>query len=520
MEIQYGALQEAKPGSSAEQCEDVFAYSDASSLVAVCDGAGTAFESRLWAGLLARGFVEHPPLGATHDELLEWVDVIARQWSQSIPWKALDVFQELKARSGSAATLIGLQLTPPPQQAAAGTWRCLAMGDSCLFQVSHGRLVEALPVRNSADFSVHTSLLSTERGSNLRSIGKVVTETGTWQEGDSFFLLTDAIAQWFLRESEQGATPWGTLTSLDEPRFQAFVQDAQARRLMRQDDVTAFMIGLGVPLETRTTPAPVPVSPRRARAPEVASAASADLSSDGGSSQPAGPPASGLLKSPPERPRRPPQLPGPPGPGRTARSRRRRAGLIAAAGLVLAAVIAIVVTALVGGSSPPAPQPPLPQVQPAARGFAELLTTYPGGGATAFRAYESALGNDVAGRNAAMVTRLVGLGQPPPSLFTSQGKGVSVAEVRASPSQAELYVLVEQAINAPYTYVQSYQCVTTNEPAPHTCHATRTGTKKSSRLLLIDLTMVRQGQRWLAGDAQIWLVSAASGALVVQGGTQ
>jgi hypothetical protein len=67
--------------------------------------------------------------------------------------------------------LVGLQLTSPPQDADSGTWRCLALGDSCLFQVSRGRLVEALPLSSSGDFNSRPALLSTERSINRRSIG-------------------------------------------------------------------------------------------------------------------------------------------------------------------------------------------------------------------------------------------------------------------------------------------------------------------------------------------------------------
>jgi hypothetical protein len=67
--------------------------------------------------------------------------------------------------------LVGLQLTSPPQDADSGTWRCLALGDSCLFQVSRGLLVEALPLSSSGDFNSRPALLSTERSINRRSIG-------------------------------------------------------------------------------------------------------------------------------------------------------------------------------------------------------------------------------------------------------------------------------------------------------------------------------------------------------------
>jgi len=140
MDIRYGALQEPKPGASANQCEDAYAYSDTRWLAAVCDGASNAFESRLWARMLSQGFVADSPLGCAEDGLLDWADFIARRWSQAIPWQALNVFQEAKAREGSASTLVGLELTMSPRQPTTGTWRCLALGDSCLFQVSHGQL--------------------------------------------------------------------------------------------------------------------------------------------------------------------------------------------------------------------------------------------------------------------------------------------------------------------------------------------------------------------------------------------
>lgn len=257
MEIRYSTLIEPKLGSGAGQYEDAFAFSDTPALAAVCDGAGTAIESRLWARLLAQGFVENPPLGGTVDDLLKWVDLIAAQWSQETPWQTLNFYEEQKARQGSAATLVGLQLFPPPQQATAGTWRCLALGNSCLFQVSQGQLVEALPLSSSADFNSRPPLLYTERSLNLTSVGQMVTKAGTWQEGDTFFLLTDAIALWFLRESERGAAPWDILTSADQRLFRGFVQKMRHQGLMRNDDVTALMIGLGVPLGAQERPVPV-----------------------------------------------------------------------------------------------------------------------------------------------------------------------------------------------------------------------------------------------------------------------
>jgi hypothetical protein len=517
MDIRYGALQEPKPGASADQCEDAFAYSDTRLLAAVCDGASNAFESRLWARLLAQGFVADSPLGLGDDGLLSWVDSIASRWSEAIPWQALSVFQEAKAREGSASTLVGLELTPSPRQSSTGTWRCLALGDSCLFRVSGGQLAEKLPVSRSADFSLSTPLLYTERYSNRQNISEAVQWQGTWQQGDCFFLLTDAIAQWFLREDERGASPWTTLMSLDDAGFPAFIKQERAKHQMRQDDVTAFMVGLGVPLATRRTPAPVAVQPVGADQP-------------GGLGKPVAPP-------PPGRGARPVSArvgvtagigtndsyptSGPyqtrdhGGAGEAvqrtewdhaARFRRRWVALAGACLLVLAVAIASFV--FVRGHNPPPPPPPPPSsppqqqaqdtVQSEAEGLARLLTTYPGGGAAAYQAYENQLASYVLNGDSGVVGRLTGSDSVPPSWFTSQPGGVTVAAVRSTRSQAELYLVVGQTV--------TYQGRSTTRDVP--------------RLLLIHLYMTRQGKQWLVYDAQVQLLSVqdlsgqATGALV------
>jgi hypothetical protein len=83
----------------------------------------------------------------------------------------------------------------------------------------------------------------------------------------------------------------------------------------------------------------------------------------------------------------------------------------------------------------------------AARDFANLLTTYPGSIETTYQAYETALGKDVVGGNFALVTQLVGLSQAPAGSFVSHGTVASTAVVQSSKSQAELYVLLSQAIS-------------------------------------------------------------------------
>jgi Protein phosphatase 2C len=257
VKLDVGVLRLPKAGSAAAEYEDWYCYSRRSrnAAAAVSDGASNNFESRLWARLLAPAYVHRPPAGLTRHEVLDWVDLVAAEWSAAIPWQDLTVFEEKKAALGSAATLVGLRLKPSSPRAAEGTWNCLALGDSCLFQISRGQLVVRLPLAKSADFDIHPPLLSTRRENSELIIDHLVTDSGRWRAGDTFYLMTDAIAAWFLLDHEQGGSPWEKLSSLDNREFVSFVHDRRTQKLMRNDDVTV------VTLSIREPPADAPRAP-------------------------------------------------------------------------------------------------------------------------------------------------------------------------------------------------------------------------------------------------------------------
>lgn len=244
MRLSVGVLNLPKAGSAAAEYEDSSAFSRKYRIAAVSDGASNNFESRLWARLLTQAFVQRPPEEWARPQVLDWVDSVAAEWSGSIPWQDLTVFEEAKAASGSAATLIGLRLESSSRLADEGTWRCLAWGDSCLFQITQGRLVTKLPVAKSADFDIHPPLLSTRRENSELTIDQLITDSGEWHAGDTFYLLTDAIAAWFLLHTEQGGSPWEILSSLKKRSFASFVKDARAQKLMRNDDVTVVTLNV------------------------------------------------------------------------------------------------------------------------------------------------------------------------------------------------------------------------------------------------------------------------------------
>jgi len=459
VKLSFGVLHVPKVGSTAAQYEDASAYSAESRTAAVSDGAGTAFESGRWARLLTRAFVQRPPLGLRPSQVLDWVSQVSAEWTASIPWQDLNVFEEIKATSeGSAATLIGLRFEPLAPDAAVGEWRCMAIGDSCLFRVTGGQLVEAVPITKSAEFGRHPALFYTRPEATEHDIGKLVTAQGTWHSGDRFLLLTDAIAEWFLRQTEQGGRPWDTLASLDDLTFGSFVDDGRDHELIRNDDVTVVTlaieparqmpppIGIQPPIRPDTTPAEPPV-PARTRSP------------GGHVRLPAGPaPARPISSEPAGRPTSLAQ-----------RDRLRRTLLIVA--FCLALLLGFVIGRVTVHSPPPPRATGTAGIQSAARKFAMALVTFQGHD---LRAYESSL--------RALSTRrfdesLPGLLHLSPAAFRSadsNGRVISITISSWRASTVMVYMVVQQSITS------------------------RSADRSLQRFLLIRLAMARSGRNWLA----------------------
>jgi hypothetical protein len=64
---------------------------------------------------------------------------------------------------------------------------------------------------------------------------------GGCRPGDRFWLMTDALARWFLERTERGERPWRQLERLvNEPAttFKAWVARLRSSRELRDDDTT------------------------------------------------------------------------------------------------------------------------------------------------------------------------------------------------------------------------------------------------------------------------------------------
>jgi len=204
---------------------------------AVADGATEAAFTGIWAKILVRAYVM---------ERLDDVDFHAQlaplraQWrlavDKSIGGRQLPWYAEEKRRSGAFAALVGLTLWE-------GGWSALAVGDCCLFQVRDGELLTSFPLDKSSEFGSRPVLVSTNPA--REDVAALRVAAGPWRAGDTFYLMSDALAAWFLRQHEQGTLPW-PLPLVDGPTreadFAAWIGELRAAREMRNDDVTLVRV--------------------------------------------------------------------------------------------------------------------------------------------------------------------------------------------------------------------------------------------------------------------------------------
>jgi glutathione S-transferase len=230
--------------------------------VAVADGATESVASGPWAGILARTYGASRARVVSYDHLAR---VAARRWQRwqaryiaqvqrqgGLPW-----FVEAGLQRGAFAALVGLTVTEGQRGDAAdpagaedvnpvgGRWQALAVGDSCLFQVRGGELLLAFPLSQSATFDSRPALLCSHPAGNARLRERVATAAGTWCSGDRFYLMTDALAAWFLRQHEADSQPWQQIDALDDASaFAGWVDALRRSGALRNDDVTLLRLAV------------------------------------------------------------------------------------------------------------------------------------------------------------------------------------------------------------------------------------------------------------------------------------
>jgi hypothetical protein len=214
---------------------------------AVADGATETYESRRWVNQLIRSFMSRNQAeGACwpeieHESVTAWFKAMQEQWQAAAPIST-DYIEQVKIRQGTLATFVGGQIlgldTPAPH------WRAAALGDSVLFHVRNGRLVDHFPRLRSGDFASAPEGISTLPERLGRMSDNVGIKQGRLASGDMIFAATDAFAKWMItcvESGEQGL--WPLLGSLvHDSDFIRLVMVHRGTLAMKDDDVTLMRI--------------------------------------------------------------------------------------------------------------------------------------------------------------------------------------------------------------------------------------------------------------------------------------
>jgi protein phosphatase 2C-like protein len=229
-----------KAGSSRAEYEDSVACSRSGRRFAVADGASASAFARLWARLLVHAYTAGWLSASTIETDLA---PIQARWSALVDSRDLAWYAAEQARRGAFAALVGLSLE------SDGQWTALAVGDCCLFQLREDALVAGFPLTDPDAFDNRPMLLGSRAAANrtLRDAGAIYASWGTWRVGDTFLLMSDALAAAFLRlrleqPVESAAGIAGLEFDLTRPGFRAWVRSLRARRLMRNDDVSLLWL--------------------------------------------------------------------------------------------------------------------------------------------------------------------------------------------------------------------------------------------------------------------------------------
>jgi hypothetical protein len=254
-----------KRGSSPQEYEDAVWIGpngdssgelQASSLaMSIADGASESMLAGRWARRLVGVFGANKStrtrsafLAAYRMAVDGWDEEVSKylkereERSSPIQW-----YEEPGLAKGAHATILAVEFRDSRARRPPA-WSAAALGDSCLFQVRDELLYASFPMEGSSSFNYQPPLLGS-RGADEQALRRHVRVTShDWERGDSFYLMTDALAAWFLRLNESGGRPWEPLRDLDtldaELDFGDWVEEQRDRHQLNNDDTTLIRIDM------------------------------------------------------------------------------------------------------------------------------------------------------------------------------------------------------------------------------------------------------------------------------------
>lgn len=230
-----------KNSESYSDCADNYAFSTENHRFAISDGVSVSFFSGIWSQILVDNYVKSNDVTD-----LNFIEACQKQWQQKIeeivqqPNVKWFVKSKYSKKDFAAATLVGLEFFEEKRQ-----WQAQFIGDSFLFFIPkncvHFEGVIKYPEQNNFVFDNYPNYLASidnnHRGEPHISAEEQITE-GT------FFLMTDALSEWFIGELKKDVKK--VLTTLhnlkNQNDFLEIIQLQRNQNTLKNDDSAVLMI--------------------------------------------------------------------------------------------------------------------------------------------------------------------------------------------------------------------------------------------------------------------------------------
>jgi len=254
-----------KRGSTPGECEDAARVcpiegsnadvSGRSLRVVVADGASESLLAGKWARWLAEKFCSTAAATRSKQGFLAAYRAAAEQWAAEVEWYVqereqrgapIQWYEEPGLAKGAFSTVIVLNVSRGTD--GHGLWSAAALGDSCVFHVRDEAVRISFPLCDAEAFSNQPPLLPS-RAADDEIVSRHVSlrRRADWQTEDSLYVMTDALAVWFLRATALGERPWESLRDLgteDGSDFSTWVALKRDQGELRDDDTTLVRIDL------------------------------------------------------------------------------------------------------------------------------------------------------------------------------------------------------------------------------------------------------------------------------------
>jgi len=237
-DLQLRQLLLPKLDHDASECEDAIAFDIHTARFAVTDGATEAFHAQQWARNLAEHWVRNEAT-LTLADFRKWVAAEGRELHDS--WKGLTLswYSEEKARTGSFAAFVGIELD---LKTATPSWQAIALGDACLVHCRGRVLLKSLPLSRSESFNSTPILVASNVALHESTMQSLVVDSGSCENGDVLLLMSDAAASWCLQRFENGDFDAEFLSGKDDEELRRFFDDERQAGRIRNDDLAVVRI--------------------------------------------------------------------------------------------------------------------------------------------------------------------------------------------------------------------------------------------------------------------------------------